>query len=67
VSDEVIVIGAGPAGYHASLEASRLGYDVLLVDPGSPPGAGSGAPNTVAHSESRKASTCCFCAVVSAS
>jgi NAD(P) transhydrogenase len=48
MSNDVIVIGAGLAGYHASLEASRLGFDVLLVDPGSPPGAESGAPNTIA-------------------
>jgi NAD(P) transhydrogenase len=48
VSDDVIVIGAGPAGYHASLEASRLGFEVLLVDPGEPPGSESGAPSTIA-------------------
>ena len=39
-----IVIGAGPAGCHASLEAARLGLDVLLVDPAAEPGAGSGIP-----------------------
>ena len=43
-----IVIGAGPAGCSASLEAARLGLDVLLVDSAPVPGAGSGVPGTLA-------------------
>ena len=43
-----IVIGAGPAGCSAALEAARLGLDVLLVDPGPVPGAASGVPGMLA-------------------
>lgn len=43
-----IVIGAGPAGYNAALEAANLGIEVLVVDPASVPGAGSGVPGMLA-------------------
>lgn len=43
----VIVIGAGPAGYHAALEAAKLGFAVLLADPAAPPGAGSTLSGTI--------------------
>ena len=29
---EVIVVGGGPAGYHAALEARKKGYEVLLIE-----------------------------------
>jgi NAD(P) transhydrogenase len=41
----VIVIGGGPAGTQAALEAARLGLGVLLADPAPQPGAGSGVPS----------------------
>jgi NAD(P) transhydrogenase len=43
----VIVIGGGPAGTQAALEAARLGLGVLLVDPAPQPGAGSGLRSIV--------------------
>jgi NAD(P) transhydrogenase len=51
----VIVIGAGPAGHHAALEAARLGFAVLLADPEAPPGAGSTLSGTIAASLLRAA------------
>jgi len=38
VEKEVVVIGAGPAGLSAALEAARSGAHVLLVDENSKPG-----------------------------
>lgn len=43
----VIVIGAGVAGCAAALEASRLGLEVLMVDPAPVAGAGSLARGTI--------------------
>src|SRR5262245_50267679 len=35
---DVIVLGAGPAGYVAGIRAAQLGKEVVLVDPGPPGG-----------------------------
>ncbi len=35
---EIAVVGAGPAGLSAALEARRLGAEVLLIDEGAEPG-----------------------------
>jgi NAD(P) transhydrogenase len=43
-----IVIGAGPAGCSAALEAANLGIEVLVVDPAAVPGAESGVPGMLA-------------------
>jgi NAD(P) transhydrogenase len=43
----VIVIGGGPAGTQAALEATRLGFGVLLVDADPQPGAASGLASIV--------------------
>ncbi len=43
-----IVIGAGPGGCSAALQAARLGLEVLLVDPAPVPGAESGVPGMLA-------------------
>jgi NAD(P) transhydrogenase len=43
----VIVIGGGPAGTQAALEAARLGLGVLLADPAAQPGADSGVRNVL--------------------
>lgn len=38
---DVLVLGAGPAGYAAALRAAQLGQEVVLVDP-NPPGGSLG-------------------------
>jgi NAD(P) transhydrogenase len=43
----VIVIGGGPAGTEAALEAARLVFGVLLADPAPDPGARSGLASIV--------------------
>ena len=35
---ELVVIGAGPGGYHAAFHAAELGLDVTLIDPEENPG-----------------------------
>ena len=35
---EIVIIGAGPAGLSAAIEAARTGAQVLLVDENSKPG-----------------------------
>ena len=35
---EILVVGAGPAGLSAAIEAARHGADVLVVDENSKPG-----------------------------
>ena len=37
-SAKLVVIGAGPGGYHAAFKAAALGLDVTLVDPEENPG-----------------------------
>ena len=55
VDHAVIVIGAGAAGCAAALEASRLGLDVLVVDPAPVPGAGTLARGTIPAAVLREA------------
>jgi dihydrolipoyl dehydrogenase len=35
---ELVIIGAGPGGYHAAFHAAELGLDVTLIDPEENPG-----------------------------
>ena len=35
---DLVVIGAGPGGYHAAFHAAELGLDVTLIDPEENPG-----------------------------
>ncbi len=37
-SAKLVVIGAGPGGYHAAFKAAELGLDVTLIDPEENPG-----------------------------
>ncbi len=37
-SASLVVIGAGPGGYHAAFKAAELGIDVTLIDPAENPG-----------------------------
>jgi dihydrolipoamide dehydrogenase len=37
-SAQLVVIGAGPGGYHAAFKAAALGLDVTLIDPEENPG-----------------------------
>ncbi len=50
-SRQLIIIGAGPAGFSAAIEATNLGLDVLLLDEQSGPGGQiyRGASNTPAE------------------
>ena len=38
IDKEVVIVGSGPAGLSAALEASKSGAHVLLVDENSKPG-----------------------------
>mgnify|MGYP000252356426 CR=1 FL=1 len=37
-SAQLVVIGAGPGGYHAAFKAAELGLDVTVIDPEANPG-----------------------------
>ena len=38
MNDELVIIGAGPAGLCAAIEASRYGVKVLVIDENDRPG-----------------------------
>ena len=37
-SAQLVVVGAGPGGYHAAFKAAELGLSVTLIDPAVNPG-----------------------------
>ena len=43
---EILVVGAGPAGLSAAIEAARYGADVLVVDENSKPAASCSSRST---------------------